>query len=74
MRLVKLETQGESHLALVNPDQIAYLTQGIYGTTVHFASGEHIVCQGELEDIVGQLFAEPGRDTYLIAEPRPAAL
>ena len=67
MHLVKLDTQGESPFALVNPDHVAYLAQSIYGTAVHFASGEYIVCLGELEDVAGQLFGASSSEAYLIA-------
>ncbi|MDE2436772.1 MAG: hypothetical protein KGM49_10975 [Sphingomonadales bacterium] len=66
MRLVKIDTQGESQAAIVNPDQIAYLAEGIYGTAIHFSSGEYIVCQGELAAVAEQLFAEGEASDYLI--------
>jgi hypothetical protein len=37
MHLVKFETQGESHTAMVNPDQVAFIAEGLYGTSIHFA-------------------------------------
>lgn len=72
MAFVELETQGESHRAIVNTDQIAYLSEGIYGTSIHFASGEYIVCVGELEDVRQRLFGEAPAESLLIARPVPA--
>lgn len=73
MRLVKIDTQGESHTAIVNPDQIAYLAEGIYGTSIHFSSGEYIVCQGELNEVAERLFGEAEAGDYLIIPDKSAA-
>jgi len=72
MALVELETQGESHRAVVNTDQIAYISQGIYGTSIHFASGEYIVCVGDLEEVKERLFGAPEPESLLISRPVPA--
>jgi hypothetical protein len=71
MALVELETQGESHRALVNTEQIAYIAEGIYGTSIHFASGEYIVCVGDLEDVRQRLFGAVIPESLLIARPSP---
>ncbi|WP_296680056.1 hypothetical protein [Novosphingobium sp.] len=67
MQLVKFETQGESHTAMVNPDQVAFLAEGLYGTSIHFASGEYVICHGELDDIAHKLFGPKPASEYLIA-------
>lgn len=72
MHLVKLDTQGESQSALINPDHVAYLAESIYGTAIHFASGEYIVCMGELEEVAARLFAATPDEDYLIVRPEPA--
>lgn len=69
MAYIELETQGESHRAVINTEQIAYLSEGIYGTSVHFSSGEYLVCVGELDDIVRRLFGDQAQDSYVIASP-----
>lgn len=70
MRLIKFETQGESHTAVVNPDHVAYLAEGIYGTSIHFASGEYIICHGEIDEVAVRLAAAGASgDDYLIASP-----
>lgn len=73
MALVELETQGESHRALVNTDQIAYIAEGIYGTSIHFASGEYIVCMGDLDEVKDRLFGTPPPESLLIARKTPAS-
>ncbi|MBS0475611.1 MAG: hypothetical protein JSR28_10780 [Proteobacteria bacterium] len=67
MHLVRLETQGESQAAMINPDQIAYLAEGLYGTSVHFASGEYLICSGELDDVARKLFGARAAADALIA-------
>ncbi|PKB14203.1 hypothetical protein B0I00_2835 [Novosphingobium kunmingense] len=67
MRLVMFETQGESHTAAVNPDQVAFLAQGLYGTSIHFGSGEYVICTLEIEDVAARLSASGSSDDYLIA-------
>lgn len=69
MNLIKFDTQGESHTAMVNPEQVAFLAEGIYGTSIHFASGEYIICQGEIDDVAARLFGAAPREDYLIATP-----
>lgn len=79
MSFVRLAIQGESHLGIVNTDQITYITQGLYGASIHFASGEYLVCDGDLDEVSAQLFSNvaappspPVAEDLLIANPRPA--
>lgn len=77
MSFVRLAIQGESHLGIVNTEQITYITQGLYGASIHFASGEYLVCDGDLDEVSAKLFGErlpapapiPSED-LLIASPR----
>jgi len=55
MPLIEIERSQLGEVTIVNPDQITYLRQDIYGTAVHFSSGEHIICSGEVDDVVAQL-------------------
>lgn len=55
MPLVEIERSELGEVTIVNPDQITYLRQDIYGTSVHFSSGEHIICSAEMDDVVAQL-------------------
>lgn len=75
MSFVKLSIQGESHLGIVNTDQITYLTQGIYGASIHFASGEYLVCNGDLDEVAEKLFPSAqqatGSESYIIADAAP---
>lgn len=69
MRLVRFETQGESHSAMINPEQVSFLAEGIYGTSIHFASGEYIVCVGDLAEVAARLQGDNAADAgehYLI--------
>ncbi|MFM5886500.1 MAG: hypothetical protein ACKOQ3_14430 [Novosphingobium sp.] len=72
MHLVKFETQGESQTAMVNPQQVAYIAEGLYGTSIHFASGEYVICHGELDDIAKRLSEGGGGESYLIATKAPS--
>lgn len=67
MHLIKFETQGESHTAMVNPEQIAFIAEGLYGTSIHFASGEYLICHGDLEDVAARLSGIQVETGYLIA-------
>lgn len=69
MHLVKFETQGESQTALINPRQVAYIAEGLYGTSIHFASGEYVICHGDIDDIARKLTEGGADETYLIAAP-----
>lgn len=75
MGYVKLAIQGESHLGIVNTDQITYITQGIYGASIHFSSGEYLVCDGDLDEVAEKLFGTPQplkvTESYLIGHPKP---
>ncbi|MFC0589959.1 hypothetical protein ACFFF7_11085 [Novosphingobium aquiterrae] len=72
MHLVKFETQGESQTALINPQQVAYIAEGLYGTSIHFASGEYVICHGDIDDIAQRLTEGGGSDSYLISATEPA--
>lgn len=67
MHLVKFDTQGESQTAMVNPEQVAFIAAGLYGTSIHFASGEYLICHGELDDVAERLSGGAPTEDYLIA-------
>lgn len=75
MGYVKLPIQGESHLGIVNTDQITYITQGIYGASIHFSSGEYLVCDGDLDEVAEKLFGAGDQtassDGFLLIDPQP---
>ena len=73
MRYVEVETQGESKSAIVNCEQIAYLAESIYGTAIHFTSGEYMICVGELRDVAERLFGV-SKDEILLLQPSPAEM
>ena len=66
MRYVEVETQGESKSAIVNCSQVAYLAESIYGTAIHFTSGEYLICVGELRDIAERLFGASSEEMLLL--------
>ena len=66
MRYVEVETQGESKTAVVNCSQVAYLAESIYGTSIHFTSGEYLVCIGELREIAERLFGENSEEMLML--------
>lgn len=63
MTFVRIDTQGESKVAIVNTEQITYLTEGIYGATIHFDSGEYLVCAGDLAEMSQKLFGSAAADS-----------
>ncbi len=73
MPFIELATQGESSNAIVNTKQIAFITEGVYGPCMHFASGEHIVCVAEMSELKALLDSMPlgngsYSDTFLLSE------
>lgn len=68
MRYVEVETQGESRTAIVNTEHVAYLAESIYGTSIHFVSGEYIICLGDVHEIANRLFEGEGKEDYLIEQ------
>ena len=65
MRYVEVETQGESKTAIVNSDQVAYLAESIYGTAIHFASGEYLICVDTIHEIAAKLFGKVGENAAI---------
>jgi hypothetical protein len=54
MALTTIE-QSSGLWTAVNTDQITYVRQDTYGTAIHFASGEHIICALEFDTLLDQL-------------------
>lgn len=54
MKLVTVESEGLQE-TLVNPDQVTYLRHDTFGTAIHFASGEHIICSLEMDELKARL-------------------
>ena len=50
MPSIELATQGESRNAIVDTVHIAFVTEGVYGPCMHFASGEYNVCVAEMDE------------------------
>lgn len=50
--------QEEGQTTIVNTNEITYLREDIYGTAIHFTSGDHIICPGELNTVLERLFGE----------------
>jgi uncharacterized protein YlzI (FlbEa/FlbD family) len=54
MSLATIEhAAGQS--TVINTDQITYIRQDNYGTVIHFASGDHIVCALDVETVMERL-------------------
>ena len=73
MRYAEVETQGESKMAIVNCSQVVYLAESIYGTSIHFTSGEHVICVGDLREIAERLLGESSEETLML-QPKAEAL
>lgn len=54
MTFVTIEHDA-NHTVAVNTDLITYLRQDVYGTSVHFTSGEHIICPMEMDALMERL-------------------
>jgi hypothetical protein len=57
MAFVTIE-HGADRKVAVNTDLIAYLRQDLYGTAIHFSSGEHIVTLLDLDELLRRLRGE----------------
>ncbi len=66
MRYVEVETQGESKSAIVNCSQVSYLAESIYGTAIHFTSGEYLICTGALREVAERLFGASSEEMLLL--------
>jgi hypothetical protein len=50
MALATIEhAAGQS--TVINTDQITYIRQDNYGTVIHFASGDHVVCALDIDTV-----------------------
>lgn len=55
MGLAIIERSASGQMTVINTDQITYLRQDAYGTSIHFTSGEHVNCPMELDDLLKTL-------------------
>jgi len=51
---------------IVNTEQITYIREDSYGVTIHFSSGEHVVCPMELDTLTERLFGAQTPEQLLI--------
>lgn len=65
MKLALVDSE-EGHTTVVNTEQITYLRQDVYGTAIHFASGEHIICALDIDTVLGKLDAPQSAESILI--------
>jgi hypothetical protein len=65
MKLAVVEMES-GHTTVVNTDQITYLRHDVYGTAIHFSSGEHIICPGDVESLIGKLTSRQTAESVLI--------
>jgi hypothetical protein len=65
-----IERSPSGQVTVVNTDQITYLRQDSYGTTVHFSSGEHVNCTLEIDALMARLSgaAPEAAESLLIKE------
>jgi hypothetical protein len=54
MKLAVVEIE-EGHTTVVNTDQITYLREDVYGTAIHFSSGEHVICTIGIDTLMAKL-------------------
>ena len=65
MKLAVVENEN-GHKTVVNADHVTFLRQDAYGTSVHFTSGEYIVCPQDMEFVIGRLEDHAPPETLLI--------
>lgn len=54
----RIVDQEEGQVTIVNSNEITYLREDIYGTAIHFTSGDHIICPSDMETVLERLFGE----------------
>lgn len=54
MKLTVVENEN-GHMTVVNADHVTFLRQDAYGTSVHFTSGEYIVCPQDMDFVIKRL-------------------
>jgi hypothetical protein len=69
MKLAVVELEA-GHTTVVNIDQITYLREDVYGTAIHFTSGEHIVCPGDISPLIAKLQNPQTPENLLIQTAR----
>ena len=67
MRFVMVHRSTEQ-TTIVNADQVTYLSHDMYGTKIHFTSGEHIICPEGVEDVCATLSGMKAPEGWLITE------
>ena len=71
MTLAIIERNPNGQVTVVNTDQITYLRQDAYGTSIHFTSGEHVNCPMDMDALLETLAGrsiQPDAETLLIKE------
>lgn len=67
MKLSVVEIE-EGHTTVVNTEQITYLREDVYGTSIHFSSGEHVICPISMESLMLKL--QGGSDETLLIQTK----
>lgn len=65
MKLAVVENEN-GHMTVVNADHVTFLRQDAYGTSVHFTSGEYIVCPQDMDFVINRLQDVSAPETLLI--------
>ena len=53
-------------MTIVNTDQVTYLREDVYGTAIHFSSGEHVICPMDIDAMAEKLFGKAGKDSLML--------
>ena len=56
-----------NQMTIVNTDQVTYLREDLYGTAIHFSSGEHVICPMDIDAMAEKLFGKALRHTLMLA-------
>jgi hypothetical protein len=65
MNLTTVENE-QGHITVVNSEQVTYLRQDGYGTSIHFTSGEYIVCPKDMDYVIARLRDEAAPESLLL--------
>ena len=55
-----------NQMTIVNTDQVTYLREDLYGTAIHFSSGEHVICPMDIDAMSEKLFGKAGKDSLML--------
>ena len=59
--------RDSNQMTIINTDQVTYLREDVYGTAIHFSSGEHVICPIDIDAMSEKLFGKSVKETLMLA-------